>query len=81
MRGCAGRSQPSALPAVLGGMQSRHALGWETLNFILRNYQKATSLKLKIFCSEVTAYNVLQRDMRKGRVFLSFVIGVDPLGP
>lgn len=76
-----GRSQPGPLTSVLGGMQSRHALGWETLNFILKKYQKATSLSLKIFCSEVTAYSVLRRDMRKGRFFLSFVIGIDPQGP
>lgn len=64
-----------------GWQQHRQAPGWETLNFILNKYQKATSLKAKIFCSEVTAYSVLQRDMRKGRFFLSFVIGIDPQGP
>lgn len=69
------------MTSLLGGRQSRPASGWETLNFILKKYQKATSLNRKIFCSEVTANSVLQRDMRKGRFFLSFVIGIDPQGP
>lgn len=42
---------------------------------------KGDFIKPKDFCSEVTAYSVLQRDMRKGRFFLSFVIGIDPQGP